>query len=55
MAKPLISWLLLKNSNNIEEKSRKYKAEEPLPKWNIDQLDFKVSILKKLEDIWKQV
>ena len=51
MAKPLISRLLLENSNNLEEESRKHKAEEPLSEWNIDQLVFKVSTPKKLEDI----
>ena len=55
MAKPLISRLLLENSNNLEEESRKHKAEEPLSEWNIDQLVFKVSTPKKLEDIWEQV
>ena len=34
-AKPLISRLLLENSNNLEKKSKKHKVEEPLPKWNI--------------------
>ena len=30
-AKPLMSRLLLENSNNLEEESKKRKAEEPLP------------------------
>ena len=47
MAKPLISRLLLENSNNSKEESRKRKAEQPLPKWNADQSAFKVSIPKK--------
>jgi DDE superfamily endonuclease/helix-turn-helix, Psq domain/Tc5 transposase DNA-binding domain len=55
IAKPLMSRLLLENSNNLEEESRKRKAEEPLPEWNIDQSVFKISTPKKLEDIRKQV
>jgi hypothetical protein len=47
--------LLLENSNNLEEESRKRKAEEPIPDWNADQSDFKVPILKKFEDIREQV
>jgi hypothetical protein len=50
-----MSRLLLKNNNNLEEGSRKRKAEEPLPKWNIDQSAFKVLTPKKLEDIREQV
>ena len=55
MAKPLMSRLLLENSNNLEKESKKRKAEEPLPEWNIDQSVFKVSTPKKLEDIREQV
>jgi hypothetical protein len=54
-AKPLISQLLLENSNNSEEGSRKRKAEEPLPEWNADQSAFKVLTPKKLKDIREQV
>jgi len=54
-AKPLMSRLLLENSNNSKEESRKRKAEEPLLEWNIDQSAFKVSTPKKLEDVREQV
>jgi hypothetical protein len=46
-----MSRLLLENSNNLEKESKKRRVEEPLPEWNVDQLAFKVPILKKLEDI----
>jgi len=50
-----MSRLLLENSNNLEKESKKHKVEEPLPEWNVDQSAFKVSILKKLEDVREQV
>ena len=43
-----MSRLLLENSNNLEEESRKRKVEEPLPEWNADQSAFKVPTLKNL-------
>ena len=53
--KPLMNRLLLENSNNLEEESKKRKAEEPLPEWNADQSAFKVPTPKKLEDVREQV
>jgi hypothetical protein len=50
-----MSRLLLENSNNLEKDSKKRKAEEPLPEWNVDQSAFKVSIPKRIEDIREQV
>jgi hypothetical protein len=50
-----MSRLLLENSNNSEEGSRKRKAEEPVPEWNTDQSAFEVLTPKKLEDIREQV
>jgi len=50
-----MSRLLLENSNNLEEESRKRKVEEPLPEWNADQSAFKVPTPKKLKDIQEQV
>ena len=54
-AKPLMSRLLLENSNNSEKESSKCKAEEPLLEWNADQSAFKISIPKKLEDMREQI
>jgi hypothetical protein len=54
-AKPLLSRLLLENSNKLEEESKKRKAEEPLPEWNADQSAFKISTPKKLKDIREQI
>ena len=50
-----MSRLLLENSNNLEEESKKRKAEEPLPEWNADQSAFKVSTPKKVDDVQEQV
>jgi len=50
-----MSRLLLENSNNSEGEPGKRKAEQPIPKWNVDQSAFKVSTPKKLEDVREQV
>ena len=54
-AKPLMSRLLLENSNNLEDKSKKRKAEEPLVDWNTEQSAFKVPTPQKLEDVREEV
>jgi hypothetical protein len=54
-AKPLLSRLLLENSNNSKDQATKRKAEELLPDWNVDQSLLDVVTPKKLEDIKDQV
>ena len=54
-AKPLLSRLLLENSNNSKDQATKRKAEEPLPDWNVDQSLLDVVTPKKLEDVKDQV
>jgi hypothetical protein len=53
--KPLMSRLLLENSNKPKEEALKRKAEEPSLDWNVDQSLFQVSTPKKLYDIREQV
>jgi 4-hydroxybenzoate polyprenyltransferase len=54
-AKPLLSRLLLENSNNSEDQATKRKAEEPLPNWNVDQAFWKVDTPQKLQDLKKEI
>jgi 4-hydroxybenzoate polyprenyltransferase len=54
-AKPLLSRLLLENSNNSKDQATKRKAEELLPDWNVDQSLLDVVTPKKLKDVKDQV
>ena len=54
-AKPLMNRLLLENSNNKEQESRKRKADEPVPEWNADQSLFEGKTPSKAKDIRQQV
>jgi 4-hydroxybenzoate polyprenyltransferase len=54
-AKPLMSRLLLENSNNSKEQAKKRKAEDPIPDWNTSQSHFNVATPKKLKDIKQEL
>lgn len=50
-AKPLLSRLLLENSNNMENQALKRKADEDLLDWNEVQAEFGISTPKKVDDL----
>ena len=54
-AKPLMSRLLLENSNNSKEQASKRKADQPLPEWNADQSLIEINTPKKPQDIQVQM
>jgi hypothetical protein len=54
-AKPLLSRLLLENSNSSKDQTAKRKAEEPLPDWNTDQSFWRVVTPQKLQDVRDEV
>ena len=54
-AKPLMSRLLLDNSNKPNSKASKRKAEEPLLDWSIQHSAFRIKTPKKMEDVRDEV
>jgi 4-hydroxybenzoate polyprenyltransferase len=55
IAKPLMSRLLLENSNNSKQESLKHQTEKPVPDWNTDQALFEVKTPRKGDDVREQV
>ena len=54
-AKPLLSRLLLENSNKLENQASKRKAEDLLLDWNEMQLDFVIFTPKKLNNVREDI